>query len=64
MVQTVRPLADIRVGEHSAKPDEVYRRIERLFPGPYLELFARRERDGWTTWGDEIEREQFKQAAE
>src|SRR5262249_29523427 len=30
------------VGEqHSAKPDETYRRIERLYPGPYLELFAR-----------------------
>ena len=42
------------VGEHSEKPDEVYRRIERLYPGPYLELFARRPRDGWTTWGDEI----------
>jgi N6-adenosine-specific RNA methylase IME4 len=43
------------VGEqHSAKPDEVYRRIERLYPGPYLELFARKPRDGWTTWGNEI----------
>ena len=43
------------VGEqHSAKPDEVYRRIERLYPGPYLELFARKPREGWTTWGDEI----------
>jgi N6-adenosine-specific RNA methylase IME4 len=45
------------VGEHSAKPDEVYRRIERLYPGPCLELFARRERPGWTTWGNEIKRE-------
>jgi N6-adenosine-specific RNA methylase IME4 len=44
------------VGEHSEKPDEVYRRIERLYPGPYLELFARRPREDWTTWGDEIER--------
>jgi N6-adenosine-specific RNA methylase IME4 len=44
------------VGEHSAKPDEVYRRIERLYPGPYLELFARKPRKGWTTWGNEIER--------
>jgi N6-adenosine-specific RNA methylase IME4 len=44
-------------GEHSAKPDEVYRRIERLYPGPYLELFARRERAGWKTWGNEIERD-------
>ena len=52
------------VGEHSAKPDEVYHRIERLFPGPRLELFARRERAGWWTWGDEISRVQFKQAAE
>jgi N6-adenosine-specific RNA methylase IME4 len=43
------------VGEqHSEKPDEVYRRIERLYPGPYLELFARKPRDGWTVWGNEI----------
>jgi N6-adenosine-specific RNA methylase IME4 len=44
------------VGEHSAKPDEAYRRIERLYPGPCLELFARKLRDGWTTWGDEVPR--------
>jgi N6-adenosine-specific RNA methylase IME4 len=44
------------VGEHSEKPDEVYSRIERLYPGPYLELFARRPREGWTAWGNEIER--------
>ena len=43
------------VGEHSAKPEEVRRRIERLFPGPYLELYARRPVPGWTVWGDEIE---------
>ena len=43
-------------GEHSAKPDEVYRRIERLYPGPCLELFARRPREHWTCWGDEIPR--------
>jgi len=36
------------VAEHSEKPDEVYRRIERLYPGPYLELFARKERAGWS----------------
>lgn len=41
-------------GRHSEKPNEVYRRIERLAPGPYLELFARRQRLGWTCWGDEI----------
>jgi N6-adenosine-specific RNA methylase IME4 len=42
------------VGEHSEKPDEVYRRIEWLFPGPYLELFARKPRPHWTCWGDEL----------
>jgi len=44
------------VGDHSAKPDEVRRRIERLFPGPYLELYGRKPVDGWTVWGNEIER--------
>jgi N6-adenosine-specific RNA methylase IME4 len=42
------------VGAHSEKPDEAYRRIERLYPGPYLELFARRPRARWITWGNEI----------
>jgi N6-adenosine-specific RNA methylase IME4 len=43
------------VGKHSAKPEEAHKRIERLLAGPYLELFARTKRDGWTTWGDEVE---------
>jgi N6-adenosine-specific RNA methylase IME4 len=42
------------VGAHSEKPDEAYRRMVRLFGGPYLELFARKERDGWKTWGDQL----------
>ena len=41
--------------EHSRKPDEQYDIIEKCSPGPYLELFARHPRDGWTQWGDEIE---------
>ena len=51
--------ADVRQGiiaprrEHSRKPDEVHGRIERLVAGPYLELFARAERPGWTVWGNE-----------
>lgn len=52
------------VGEHSAKPDEVRRHIERLFPGPYLELYGRRPVPGWTVWGNEIPRAQFAEAAE
>jgi N6-adenosine-specific RNA methylase IME4 len=42
------------VGEHSEKPEETRSRIERLIEGPYLELFGRREVDGWTVWGNEI----------
>jgi N6-adenosine-specific RNA methylase IME4 len=42
------------IGEHSAKPEEVRQRIERLYRGPYLELYARRGAAGWTTWGNEL----------
>lgn len=41
-------------GRHSEKPEAVRRLIERVSPGPYLELFARREAPGWTTWGNEL----------
>lgn len=40
--------------EHSRKPDCVYGRIERLVSGPYLEMFARTERPGWTSWGNQV----------
>lgn len=43
--------------EHSAKPDAIYELIERLFPGPYHEMFARRRRSGWTQEGDELPEE-------
>lgn len=39
--------------EHSRKPDETYERIERLYGGPYLELFSRTERPGWDQLGNE-----------
>jgi len=41
------------VGRHSAKPDRFYELVETLFEGPYVELFARRQRPGWTCLGDE-----------
>ena len=41
------------VGAHSQKPDQFYELVERVSPGPYLELFARRRRYGWDVWGDE-----------
>jgi N6-adenosine-specific RNA methylase IME4 len=40
---------------HSVKPDAFYTLIEECSPGPYLELFSRRERAGWTVWGNEVE---------
>jgi N6-adenosine-specific RNA methylase IME4 len=42
-----------RKREHSRKPDEQYPLIEACSPAPYLELFARGTREGWTTWGDQ-----------
>lgn len=38
-------------GLHSAKPDEFYGIVEALAEGPYVELFSRKERPGWTTHG-------------
>lgn len=38
---------------HSVKPEAFYQIVEKASPGPYLELFARRQREGWTTWGND-----------
>lgn len=41
-------------GEHSAKPDEFYAVIERMYPAlPKIELFCRSPRDGWGAWGNQ-----------
>jgi N6-adenosine-specific RNA methylase IME4 len=44
-----------RKREHSRKPDEQYPIIEACSSGPYLELFARGERLGWSGWGNEAD---------
>ena len=44
-----------RKREHSRKPDEFYPLIEACSPGPYIELFARNQRPGWVSWGNEVE---------
>lgn len=41
---------------HSEKPFIVRDYIKRASPGPYLEMFARTPAEGWTCWGNEIER--------
>ena len=48
-------MIETRKREHSRKPDEAYDLIESCSPGPYLELFARYPREGWTVWGNEAD---------
>ncbi len=48
---------------HSAKPEQVRAMIERASPGPYLELFGRTAQEGWTVWGNEVERTLWTQTA-
>jgi N6-adenosine-specific RNA methylase IME4 len=42
--------------EHSRKPDEFFAGVERLLPGPYLEMFARQIRPGWESWGNQTDK--------
>ena len=41
--------------EHSRKPDEIISIIEACSPGPYIELFARGDREGWDMWGNQAD---------
>lgn len=50
----VRSTFEAPVGDHSDKPEHFYTDIvERLADGPYVELFGRRRRAGWTVLGDD-----------
>ncbi len=40
--------------KHSEKPLEFFDLVERVSPGPYLEMFARKERKGWDYFGDQV----------
>ncbi len=44
-----------RKREHSRKPDEQYELIEACSWGPRIELFARGQREGWFSWGNQSE---------
>ena len=50
-------MIETRKREHSRKPDEQYDLIESCSPGPYLEMFARYARPGWSAWGNESSEE-------
>jgi N6-adenosine-specific RNA methylase IME4 len=51
---SVRSVFEAPAGRHSEKPDEFFALVEQLRAGPYVELFARRRRPGWTCIGDEL----------
>lgn len=42
------------VAGHSVKPDVFYERVVSASPGPRLEMFSRRKRDGFEAWGNEV----------
>lgn len=44
-----------KAGSHSAKPDHFYALVEKMSPGPYADIFARRKHEGWLVWGNEVE---------
>ena len=54
MAMDVHQIVVASVGAHSAKPQEVRARIQRLLIGPYLELYGREPMGGWMIWGDEV----------
>ncbi len=52
--KSVRSVFEAPVGRHSEKPEIFYNLVERLREGPYSEIFARRLRDGWSQYGDQL----------
>lgn len=55
--RSTRNLIEGLIREHSRKPDEAYAAMERMMPeARRADLFAREERHGWDSWGDEIKK--------
>jgi len=52
--KSIRSVFEAPVGRHSEKPEVFYDMVEKLREGPYVELFARRQRPGWTCLGDQM----------
>lgn len=48
--------ASLPRGRHSSKPHEIRKLIERVSPGPRIELFAREVFEGWSAWGNQAQR--------
>lgn len=54
--RSTRNIIEAATREHSQKPDMVYPMLENLFSGPYLEMFARTSKPGWSVWGNETDK--------
>ena len=46
-----------KAGQHSVKPDEFYRIVEKMSPTPRIDMFARKRHYGFDVYGDEVEKE-------
>lgn len=48
--------AALNRSEHSAKPDAVRHKVEKVSPGPYLEMYGRQYTPGspWTVYGNQV----------
>lgn len=55
MNKSIRSTFEAVAGQHSEKPEEFFKIVEQLRAGPYVELFARKTREGWTCLGNEIQ---------
>jgi N6-adenosine-specific RNA methylase IME4 len=44
-----------RTKTHSEKPSQFFEIVESMSPGPYLEIFARTCRAGWSAWGNQLD---------
>jgi len=65
-VNNIKQFLSEKLGKHSAKPDEIRKRIEMMFPTQdKIELFARQKTEGWDVWGNEVESDiEFKEVEE
>ena len=62
--RNVKQLVRVPRGEHSAKPIEVLKGIEKMFPSQQkIELFARHQPEGWDVWGLDV-REEYQENTE
>lgn len=56
LAKNVHELLVAPVREHSRKPDGMHPEIARFAAGPYLEMFARCEIEGWDHFGNQVDR--------